>query len=57
MPQKEELFLVSLLQDVGMLALRESFPETYGNLVKGSRGRHEALLQLEREEFGCDHGE
>ena len=40
-----------------MLALRESFPETYGNLVKGSRGRHEALLQLEREEFGCDHGE
>ena len=57
MPQKEELFLVSLLQDEGMLALRESFPETYGNLVKGSRGRHEALLQLEREEFGCDHGE
>ncbi len=57
MPQKEELFLVSLLQDVGMLALRESFPETYTELVKQSRGCHETLLQLEKEALECDHGE
>ena len=46
MPPKEKLFLVSLLQNMGMLTLRESFPETYGNLIKESRGRHEALFQL-----------
>ena len=57
MPQKEELFLVSLLQDVGMLALREAFPEMYANLVEESQGRHETLLQLEQEELECDHGE
>lgn len=57
MPQKEELFLVSLLQDVGMLALREAFPESYPKLVNDSQGCHETLLQLEREAFECDHGE
>ncbi len=57
MPQKEELFLVSLLQDVGMLALREAFPESYTKLVNDSGGNHETLLELEREEFECDHGE
>ncbi len=57
MPQKEELFLVSLLQDVGMLALREAFPESYTDLVNNSLGCHETLLRLERAEFQCDHGE
>ena len=57
LPQIEELFLVSLLQDVGMLALRESFPETYANLVEESHGQHETLLQLEKEKLECDHGE
>ncbi len=57
LPQTEELFLVSLLQDVGMLALRESFPETYRDLVDESHGQHETLLQLEKEKLECDHGE
>ena len=57
MPNQEGLFLVGLLQDVGMLALRESFAELYVDLVTQADGSHEQLLELERAEFGCDHGE
>ncbi len=57
MPNEEGLFLVGLLQDVGMLALRESYGELYTGLVTQADGSHEQLLELERAEFGCDHGE
>ena len=57
MPNQEGLFLVGLLQDVGMLALRESFVELYNDLVTQADGSHEQLLELERAEFGSDHGE
>ncbi len=57
MPNEEGLFLVGLLQDVGMLALRESYAELYSHLVTQADGSHEQLLELERAEFGCDHGE
>ena len=57
MPNEEGLFLVGLLQDVGMLALRESYGAHYSNLVTMAEGSHEQLLELERAKFGCDHGE
>ncbi len=57
MPNGEGLFLVGLLPDVGMLALREPFGETYTELVRQAEGSHERLIELERSEFGCEHGE
>ncbi len=57
MPNEEGLFLVGLLQDVGMLALRESYAELYPDLVNRADRSHEQLLELERAEFECDHGE
>ena len=57
MPNEEGLFLVGLLQDVGMLALRESYAELYTDLVTQADGSHEHLLELERAEFGFGHGE
>ena len=57
MPNQEGLFLVGLLQDVGMLALRESFAELYVDLVTQADNSHEQLLELERAAFECDHGE
>ncbi len=40
-----------------MLALRESYGAHYSDLVTRAEGSHEQLLELERAEFGCDHGE
>lgn len=57
MRNKEVLFLAGLLQDIGMLALREVFPKMYEDLVAQSGGNHLRLIELEKNELGTDHAE
>jgi diguanylate cyclase (GGDEF)-like protein len=52
-----ELFLGGLLQDIGILALDVSVPETYDRLITSAKGDHELLAKLELQEIGCDHAE
>jgi diguanylate cyclase (GGDEF)-like protein len=54
---QEELFLAGLLQDIGMLALNEALPNSYGSLVAAAEGDHEALVAIERKELGADHAQ
>jgi len=51
---EEELFLASLLQDIGMLAMAEALPD-YGELFAGAKGDHLTLAGRERESYGADH--
>lgn len=51
---EEELFLASLLQDIGMLALAEALPD-YGELVAGANGDHVTLAAREVQAYGADH--
>jgi HD-like signal output (HDOD) protein len=53
----EEVFLASLLQDVGMLAFAEVFRGEYGNLWQHAGGDHDRLAALERASWGADHAE
>jgi diguanylate cyclase (GGDEF)-like protein len=55
--QKEEVFLGALLQDIGILALREVLGGEYEELVLANGSRHTALVECERERLGCDHSE
>lgn len=50
----EELMLAGLLQDVGAMALLKAVPEQYVAL-RQQASCNTALLELEREAFGCDH--
>jgi diguanylate cyclase (GGDEF)-like protein len=52
----DEYFLAGLLQDIGMLALNEALPDTYGRLIPRAVKDHNKLVALEREAFGTDHG-
>jgi diguanylate cyclase (GGDEF)-like protein len=49
----EELFLTSLIQDIGMLALDQSVPGVYENA--GPQARHAAIIVHEAEKVGVDH--
>ena len=49
----EELFLASLIQDVGMLALDQSVPGLYENLPDQSR--EATIVEHERTKIGVDH--
>lgn len=51
----DELFLAGLLQDIGMLVLSESMPESYGEIISLTKGNHALLIEMERKELGCDH--
>jgi HD-like signal output (HDOD) protein len=55
--EPDEAFLAALLQDIGMLALREVFPLQYGDVCRSADGDHEILAALERELLGVDHVE
>ncbi len=55
--RKEEVFLASLLQDIGMLILNEAFPEGYAELMRQAGSDHDRLLALERKYAGTDHAE
>jgi diguanylate cyclase (GGDEF)-like protein len=53
---KDEVFLTSLLQDIGMLVLSEAMPE-YGKIVASSKNDHGKLIEIEQKEFNADHAE
>ncbi len=55
--QKEEVFLGALLQDIGILALREVLGSDYKELMVSKGHNHEALVEGERKKLGCDHAE
>lgn len=52
----EELMLAGLLQDIGVLALLQVYPEEYPPLLAQANDNAE-LLQLEREHLSCSHAE
>jgi diguanylate cyclase (GGDEF)-like protein len=52
----EELFLAGLLQDIGMLALDRSRPETYRDIGELQKD-HRELQSHERKALGTDHAE
>ncbi|MET0288871.1 MAG: GGDEF domain-containing protein [Pseudoxanthomonas sp.] len=54
--QLEELMLAGLLQDIGVLALGQLYPEEYLPLLEQTQDNM-ALLQSERDVFGTDHAE
>ena len=56
LPEHEETFLAALLQDIGVLALDAALPEEYRPIL-AQASDHDALLQLERDQLGADHGE
>jgi len=51
--EAEELFLASLIQDVGMLALDRTVPDLYANL--DSQVHESDLIAVEVERLGSDH--
>ena len=55
--QAEEVFIASLLQDVGMLALSQVMGTRYAHLLGQTAGDHRALVALEQEALGGNHAE
>ncbi|MEJ2077333.1 MAG: GGDEF domain-containing protein [Acidobacteriota bacterium] len=55
--QKEEAFLGALLQDIGILALREVLKDEYEAILSATGTEHSALVAAEQEQIGCDHAE
>lgn len=53
LPRKEEVFLASLLQDIGILALDRGKTSFYANLPEDAD--HEMLKAYEREKIGTSH--
>lgn len=55
--QAEEVFMASLLQDVGQLAFVQVLGEEYAAILKAAEGDHRKISALETEHFGGDHTE
>ena len=55
--QAEEIFMASMLQDVGVLALSQVLESQYTAMIKQTRGNHSQLSALERETLGADHAQ
>ncbi len=55
--QKEEAFLGALLQDIGILALREVLGAEYEDLMSSTGTEHSMLSEAERERLDCDHAQ
>jgi putative nucleotidyltransferase with HDIG domain len=51
----EQAYATGLLHDVGQIALANSDPATYGEVLDASGGDEAILLEVEREAFGVDH--
>ncbi|TVP51997.1 MAG: GGDEF domain-containing protein [Halomonas sp.] len=51
------VFTAALLQDIGILALRATYPEEVNNLLSTSPLTHRQLSEAEQELFGCDHSQ
>jgi diguanylate cyclase (GGDEF)-like protein len=55
--QAEEIFMASLLQDVGVLAFVQVLGEEYISIYQQTDGDHRVLSELEQKELGGDHAE
>ncbi|MEM9346528.1 MAG: HDOD domain-containing protein [Planctomycetota bacterium] len=55
--QAEELFMASLLQDVGQLAFAQVLGKEYIEILNATRGDHRVLSAIETEQLGGDHTE
>ena len=53
--QAEEVFMASLLQDVGVLALAQVLGREYAPMVRQAADDHRRLAPMERERLGSDH--
>ena len=56
-PYKEEAFLAALLQDIGMLALRQLGDPIYNDLIDAASYDHDRITAGEKAVFDCDHAE
>lgn len=56
-PFKEEAFLAALLQDIGILALRQLGDNVYNDLLENAAWDHDRLIAGEQAAFDCDHAE
>ncbi len=54
-PDSDLIFLSSLLQDIGILALHEVAKEELGRIAVQGHCQHETLQMLELEQLGVDH--
>jgi diguanylate cyclase (GGDEF)-like protein len=52
---REEAFLAGLLQDFGILALRQLGESAYNDLLESAAHDHDRITAGERSIFGCDH--
>jgi diguanylate cyclase (GGDEF)-like protein len=57
MAHPEEAFLAGLLQDIGILALKQAMPDVYMKILREADGDHVRLSDLERAQLGGDHAE
>lgn len=51
------VFTAALLQDIGIMALRSTYPSESQNLYNGPSQSHRQLSVAERDLFGCDHSQ
>lgn len=51
------VFTAALLQDIGILALRATYPSETTKLYSSSTLNHRQLSEAEQELFGCDHSQ
>ena len=56
-PNQEELFLVALLQDIGMLAFDKIIPSVYSKMVGQAGNDHGQVQLLEQKHLSCDHSD
>lgn len=56
LPNREDMFLAGLLQDIGMMALVRAIPELYHGVIS-TRLSHDRIRLGEREQLGVDHAE
>ena len=54
-PEVEELYLAGLLQDLGMLAMDQVFPDLYLT-YPGQQSDHASLMAYEKQSLGLTHG-
>jgi HD-like signal output (HDOD) protein len=54
---REEAFLAALLQDIGILALRQLGDSVYNDLLENAGWDHDRLIAGEHAAFDCDHAE
>jgi diguanylate cyclase (GGDEF)-like protein len=51
------VFTAALLQDIGIMALRATYPQESNELYAGATLSHQQLSESEQRLFGCDHSQ